>query len=100
MLGGPVFFNLAVKTLIEGMPGSGDCENYVFIATKPGRGSGAIPMFKKADSAEAAERAEERLRGELEKTWWKGLTEEEKVLCWVGLCVAFRLAFPFVVFLW
>lgn len=67
-----------MKALVEGMPGSGECEKYVFTAM---RGSGAYPMFKKeaADSAAAAERAEEKMRGELEKTWWNGIPEAEKV---------------------
>lgn len=67
-----------MKALVEGMPGSGECENYVFTAM---RGSGAYPMFKKeaADSAAAAERAEEKMRCELEKTWWNGVPETDKV---------------------
>ena len=78
VLGGPQFFNTAVKALVEGMPGSGECENYIFTAM---RGSGAYPMFKKEakDSAAAAERAEEKMRGELEKTWWNGVPEADKV---------------------
>ena len=70
-----------MKALVEGMPGSGECENYVFMAMQPGRGSGAFPMFKKdaADSVAAAERAEEKMRGELEKAWWNGVPETAKV---------------------
>lgn len=67
-----------MKALVEGMPGSGECQNYVFTAM---RGSSAYPMFKKeaADSVAAAERAEEKMRGELEKTWWNGVPEADKV---------------------
>lgn len=79
VLGGPVFFNPAIKALMEGMDKSGECSNYIFMATKPCRGSGDVPMFKKDDSAAAAERAEERMRGDLEKLWWNGMREDEKV---------------------
>lgn len=79
VLGGPQFFNPAVKALVEGMPGSGECENYVFTAARGG--GSAYPMFKKeaADSAAAAERAEEKMRLELERTWWNGVPEADKV---------------------
>lgn len=74
-----MFFNAAVKALIEGMPGSDECEHYVFTAMQPG--GGAAPMFKKdaPASVEVAERAEEKMRGDLEKAWWKGLPEAEQV---------------------
>ncbi|CAM9260483.1 unnamed protein product, partial [Ectocarpus sp. 8 AP-2014] len=75
--GGPQFFNSAVKALIEGMPRSEECEKYVFAAM---RGRGTVPMFKKVavDWQAAAERAEEKMRRELEKSWWTGMPEAEK----------------------
>lgn len=76
--GGPQFFNSAVKALIEGMPRSEECEKYEFAAM---RGRGTVPMFKKVavDWQAAAERAEEKMRRELEKSWWTGMPEAEKV---------------------
>lgn len=84
VLGGPNFFNPAVKALIEAMTNSDACTNYVFMATKSCRGSGDVPMFKKDDSAAAAaaERAEERMRGDLEKLWLEGMGRDEKVSVW------------------
>lgn len=74
-----MFFNPAVKALIEGMPGSNKCENYVFLALQPG--GGQAPMFKKdaVATVEAARRAERRMRSDLENAWWKGLPESEQV---------------------
>lgn len=69
------------------MPGSGECENYVFTAMQTGRG--AAPMFKKdaAATVTAAERAEEKMRTELERTWWNGMPDADKVCRFICACL-------------
>ncbi|CAM9890389.1 unnamed protein product, partial [Discosporangium mesarthrocarpum] len=74
VLGGPNFFNLTVRALVEGMSGSDKCSRYVFLGQRGEDGGGVVPKKELGRGG----RTTEDLRIRLEKSWWKGMPEEDK----------------------